>query len=151
MIHLGNPCDRPKDIRARKWILAWNTEDRNVPPKLAGKKRPVYRVVLHCSGHCRHGPSNDDDDDDTASPTPSEIDKRDSDPDAAFDDVDKPGYVSVTSGDEEASSSSSSGDNIDDLSMEELNAKLNAGAIKKGRRPPAAKCNVIIHVRLPVA
>ncbi|KAJ7109222.1 hypothetical protein C8R44DRAFT_884294 [Mycena epipterygia] len=146
MIHLGTPCDRAKDIRARKWILAWNTEDRNMPPKLIGKKRPVYRVVFHCSGHCRHGPS-DDDDSDAVSPTPSEIEK-DDDPDAAWVDVDKPGYVSVDSVDEETSSSSSSGDDIDELSIAELNAKLNAGSTKKSKRPPADECDVIIHAEV---
>ncbi|KAJ7672052.1 hypothetical protein B0H14DRAFT_3069798 [Mycena olivaceomarginata] len=60
LIHLGNPCDRPKDIRARKWILAWATPDLEPPPELVNTKRPVYCAVYHCSGNCRHGSSEED-------------------------------------------------------------------------------------------
>ncbi|KAJ7043110.1 hypothetical protein C8F04DRAFT_1229336 [Mycena alexandri] len=66
LIHLGNPCDRQQDIHARPWILAWDTLDRNEPPELANKRVPVFRVVYHCSGHCRHGKDSDDSDDPSA-------------------------------------------------------------------------------------
>ncbi|THU77630.1 hypothetical protein K435DRAFT_812274 [Dendrothele bispora CBS 962.96] len=39
----GHPCDRPKDIRARSFILEWKTKNREVPPELSGNNaRPVF-------------------------------------------------------------------------------------------------------------
>ncbi|KAJ7938791.1 hypothetical protein B0H13DRAFT_2301435 [Mycena leptocephala] len=43
--HLGHPVDRPKDIRARPFILQWITPDRDVPKALSDDPRPVFRAV----------------------------------------------------------------------------------------------------------
>ena len=52
MQFLGHPCDRPKDIRARPFILTWATENRKVPLKYKDASRPIFRVEYQCLGKC---------------------------------------------------------------------------------------------------
>lgn len=52
MQFFGHPCDRPKDIRARSFILSWITEDRKVPLKYKDQPRPIFRVEYQCLGGC---------------------------------------------------------------------------------------------------
>lgn len=52
MQFFGHPCDRPKDIRARPFILNWETENRKVPSKYKDVSRPIFRVEYQCLGQC---------------------------------------------------------------------------------------------------
>ncbi|CAA7266304.1 unnamed protein product [Cyclocybe aegerita] len=52
MQFFGHPCDRPKDIRARSFLLERATQDRKVPSKYKDKSRPVFRVEYQCLGSC---------------------------------------------------------------------------------------------------
>jgi hypothetical protein len=67
--HLGHPVDRPKDIRARPFILQWITPDRDVPKALSDDPRPIFRAVYRCSGNCSDLPlsQNDNSSDDDRS------------------------------------------------------------------------------------
>ncbi|KAJ6488269.1 hypothetical protein C8R47DRAFT_1216070 [Mycena vitilis] len=128
VIHLGNPCDRPQDIRAFKWILGWNTENRERPAPLEGKRVPVFRVVYKCSGHCGHGRASSDDDMD-------------------FDDVDAEGYTETSEADQSSSESGSDSEQNKE-SMSGLNRKLDSGSVRKRRRPSAHKCSVTLHAEV---
>ncbi|KAF8969307.1 hypothetical protein BDZ97DRAFT_1915276 [Flammula alnicola] len=55
--YFGHPCDRPKDIRARPFVLEWITDNRKAPKKFKGKPVPVYRATYHCLGNCEYGES----------------------------------------------------------------------------------------------
>ncbi|KAJ7811018.1 hypothetical protein B0H13DRAFT_1542403, partial [Mycena leptocephala] len=70
--HLGHPVDRPKDIRARPFILQWITPDRDVPKALSDDPHPVFRAVYRCSGNCSDLPlsQNDNSSDDDRSDEP---------------------------------------------------------------------------------
>ncbi|KAJ7476115.1 hypothetical protein FB451DRAFT_1397463 [Mycena latifolia] len=150
MIQLGNPCDRPRDIRARKWILAWDTPDHNPPSYLVGKK-VVMRYTYHCTGHCKHGntslSSSDSGEDDVDA---------EGEEDEEWQDEDKPGYVEVSeesSAPESAEGSSQSHDensnkSFHDMTIPELNSKLNQGSRKKVRPPPKRTCKVVIHAEV---
>ncbi|KAJ7020794.1 hypothetical protein C8F04DRAFT_1316584 [Mycena alexandri] len=139
LIHLGNPCDRQQDIRARPWILAWDTLDRNEPPELANKRVPVFRVVYHCSGHCRHGKDSDDSDD----PSAKEGDEQEPD-------IDTDGYVDVDSDSPESESGAKSKAKPDlhSLSVSALNNRLNAGSVPKRKPPAKAECKVVLHAEV---
>lgn len=52
---LGHPCDRPKDIRARPFILSWINDTRSTPARYIKDPRPVFRVVMKCIGNCEDG------------------------------------------------------------------------------------------------
>ncbi|KAJ7178697.1 hypothetical protein C8R43DRAFT_1118068 [Mycena crocata] len=142
MIHLGNPCDHPQDIRARKWILGWNTPDRNVPPELVDQRLPVMRIVYKCSGHCRHGaPASET----TPSPAAATAD------DGNWEDLDDGEYVDVDDDEEDTTDKhpQSSTKPLQDLSMKELNARINNGSVfKVGRKPRSEDCNVILHAEV---
>ncbi|KAJ7035322.1 hypothetical protein C8F04DRAFT_955209 [Mycena alexandri] len=58
--HLGHPVDRPRDIRARPFIVQWITPDRDVPQQFSNDPRPVFRVEYRCSGSCGDVPPSDD-------------------------------------------------------------------------------------------
>ncbi|KAJ7173954.1 hypothetical protein C8R43DRAFT_1119352 [Mycena crocata] len=142
MIHLGNPCDHPQDIRARKWILGWNTPDHNVPPELVDQRLPVMRIVYKCSGHCRHGaPASET----TPSPAAATAD------DGNWEDLDDGEYVDVDDDEEDTTDKhpQSSTKPLQDLSMKELNARINNGSVfKVGRKPRSEDCNVILHAEV---
>ncbi|KAJ7785929.1 hypothetical protein B0H16DRAFT_1445870 [Mycena metata] len=127
LIHLGNPCDREQDIRARQWILAWDTPDRNQPPDLVNKRVPVFKVVYHCSGHCRHGKDSDDD----SAPPPAEDD------DGEAPDVDADGYADVDSDSSlsESTGKSKAKPDLQSLSVSELNDRLDTGSARKMKAP----------------
>ncbi|KAJ7078643.1 hypothetical protein C8R44DRAFT_754809 [Mycena epipterygia] len=56
--YFGHPLDRPQDIRARPFIITWDTEDGEPPEGLdVTKDAPIFRVHLDCPGNCRHGRS----------------------------------------------------------------------------------------------
>lgn len=93
----------------------------------------MFRVVYHCSGHCRHGHTSSD-----------------SDHDRDFEDVDAEGYTDV-----ESDSSTGFGSDakqpdksLHSLSMPELNKRLNDGSTRKHKRPAQHKCDVVLHVSL---
>lgn len=43
--------DRPRDIRSRRFMLAWDTPSQAAPPGLSPSE-PVFRVTYNCSGSC---------------------------------------------------------------------------------------------------
>ncbi|KAJ7700578.1 hypothetical protein B0H16DRAFT_1748988 [Mycena metata] len=137
LVHLGNPCDREQDIRARQWILAWDTPDRNQPPELANKCAPVFKVVYHCSGHCRHGKDSDDDDTPTAEHGDGEAR-----------DIDTDDYVDVDSDESESATKPKTKPDLHSLSVSELNARLNTGATRKTKAPAKVQCDVVLHAEV---
>ncbi|EDR07801.1 uncharacterized protein LACBIDRAFT_297974 [Laccaria bicolor S238N-H82] len=52
MQFFGHPCDRPKDICARPFILNWTTENRKAPSKYKDESRPIFCVEYQCLGGC---------------------------------------------------------------------------------------------------
>ncbi|KAJ7732124.1 hypothetical protein B0H16DRAFT_180072, partial [Mycena metata] len=59
--HVGHPVDRPRDIRARPFIVQWITPDRDVPQQFSNDPRPVFRVEYRCSGNCGDVAPSDED------------------------------------------------------------------------------------------
>ncbi|KAJ7045656.1 hypothetical protein C8F04DRAFT_443967 [Mycena alexandri] len=59
--HLGHPVDRPRDIRARPFIVQWITPDRDAPKEFTDDPRPIFRVEYRCSGSCGDAPASDGD------------------------------------------------------------------------------------------
>ncbi|KAJ7678128.1 hypothetical protein DFH06DRAFT_1167938 [Mycena polygramma] len=56
---LGHPVDRPKDIRARPFLLQWITPDREAPKDFSEEPRPVFRAIYRCRGNCNDLPPED--------------------------------------------------------------------------------------------
>ncbi|KAJ7735804.1 hypothetical protein B0H16DRAFT_1253583, partial [Mycena metata] len=73
--HLGHPVDRPRDIRARPFIIQWITPDRDAPKEFMDDPRPVFRVEYRCNGSCGDAPASDQD-----SENPSDLEHRDMPP-----------------------------------------------------------------------
>ncbi|KAF7357048.1 hypothetical protein MVEN_01041600 [Mycena venus] len=125
--HFQHPLDRPKDIRARPFIVLWDTEDGNPPERLdITKDAPVFRVFLSCADNCRHG-----------SPTPVDkagslkpVEKGEVGEEYDFSDEDGDGYVdwSDTEPDVEPGSGSESEEDVG------LNRRLNKAGIKKAKK-----------------
>lgn len=61
MSFFGHPCDRPKDIRARPFILSWITENRKAPEQYKDSECPILRVEYRCLGACNVEASNSED------------------------------------------------------------------------------------------
>jgi hypothetical protein len=93
----------------------------------------VYRAVYHCSGNCRHGGSEED--------------EGGSDADGIWEDMDQEGYVYISGSESETpkKSNQSSKGELHQLSVKELNNRLNEGAVKKGKLE-TSKCSVKLHV-----
>ncbi|KAF8055811.1 hypothetical protein FPV67DRAFT_1434103, partial [Lyophyllum atratum] len=121
--YFGHPCDRPKDLRARPFMVRWITQDRQAPHHLDVKPKPVFRVELRCLGNCDHGGSSDDSED----------------------------AVDVSAEETDLESNADSHSNDSESGQEEVaaNTQLNGMSIKKERRPKS-RClkKVQIHVEV---
>jgi len=138
MQFFGHPCDRPKDIRARPFILDWATEDRKLPSKYRDVARPVFRVEYQCLGGCNTKNSNASEDDE---------DKDNSDSGSEDEDVD----VDDDDDDDDDDDENENG-NENKKSRREargIDEKIKEKSIAKKRGPKNSRCphKVKIHVR----
>ncbi|KAJ7507648.1 hypothetical protein B0H11DRAFT_1902725 [Mycena galericulata] len=149
LIHLGNPCDRPNDLRARKWILAWDTPGHNPPENLVDSHRPVLRVVYKCSGHCQHGrPSSSED---SSGLEGSEEDGAwvDDDDEVGDKERDNSSTSDTSNSELDAKQDVEEDKALHELSTAELNKRLNKGSVKHGNsRPSKLQCPVILHAEV---
>ncbi|KAJ7154257.1 hypothetical protein C8R46DRAFT_891358 [Mycena filopes] len=141
--HFGHPLDRPKDIRARPFIISWDTEDGNPPEALdITKDAPVFRVCLRCADNCRHGSESNS--------KPAKKKQKVESVVSEFEDDDAEGYVDVSDSESPSDGSGSGSDSDEDEDDIGLNRKLNGAGIKKKKpkRSKQKKCPVELHVRI---
>ena len=135
MQFFGHPCDQPKDICARPFILDWATEDCKLPSKYRDVARPVFRVEYQCLGGCNTKNSNasEDDEDKDNSDSGSEDEDVDVDDDDDDDDENENGNENKKSRREARG----------------IDEKIKEKSIAKKRGPKNSRCphKVKIHVR----
>ena len=98
-LHYRGPAfDRPKDIRARSFIVMWKNGER--PPKIDDKE-VVMRVTMTCMGNCTEAGSHDETCDDDFVPqnaTEHNEEEQDTDGSPPWSDMDVDEHSKLTGG-----------------------------------------------------